>query len=219
MPNIIHTIKLGIVNCYLIQVNESFYLIDTGYAKQSNEVEKAIKKIGCKPGQLKLILLTHGDADHIGNAAGLKAIYGAQIAMHRADAKMAENGDESESRKDRPDQLSPLFRVIKRLGILSKQSKFIGFKPDIYLEDGQSLMDYGFDATVLSLPGHTKGSISITTKEGDLFCGDLMYNLPGFGYIDDLTQHKISIERLKKLEPRLIYPGHGKAFSLRSHLK
>ena len=40
---------------------------------------------GCQPGQLKLIVLTHGDVDHAGNAAYLREKYGAPIASHAAE--------------------------------------------------------------------------------------------------------------------------------------
>lgn len=219
MTNRIETIKLGIVNCYLIHNENSFVLIDTGYAYQRDLLEKALIDLGCKPGLLKLIILTHGDADHVGNAAYLRDVYKTKVGIHKLDSLMIETGDESSSRKLKPDHLSLLFKAIRKLGLLDKQSRMETFKADLYLEEGQSLGEYGIDAHILSLPGHTKGSIGILTKEGDLFCGDLMYNLPGFGFIDDAVAHQKSIERIKQLHPRLIYPGHGKAFKQKSLLK
>jgi len=44
----------------------------------------------------------------------------------------------------------------------------------MFLEEGQPLSDVGLDASVLHLPGHSKGSIGILTASGDLFCGDLL---------------------------------------------
>ncbi|RLI67201.1 hypothetical protein DRO91_10540, partial [Candidatus Heimdallarchaeota archaeon] len=31
-------------------------------------LERELEKAGCKPGDLKLVVLTHGDFDHTGNA-------------------------------------------------------------------------------------------------------------------------------------------------------
>jgi len=210
------TIKLGIVNAYLIQEDDVFYLIDTGYSKNRKQFNEALIKAGCKKGNLKLIIVTHGDGDHCGNAAFLRDAYGAQIAISKKELKMVKEGDESESRKGKPDHLSLLFRIVMKMGIMDGQNSFEGFDPDLFLEDGQSLKPFGFDATILALPGHSKGSIGVLTSQGDLFCGDLLYNMPGFGYIDDESEHKRSIEKIKQLKPRLIYPGHGKAFSLQS---
>lgn len=219
MTTSISTIKLGIVNCYLIHNEDSFVLIDTGYAHQRELIEKALLKYGCTPGLLKLIILTHGDADHVGNAAYLRDIYNAKIGIHKHDSRMIETGNESYSRKTSPDHLSLLFKVVRKLGVLDKQNMITTFKADLYLEEGQSLIEFGCEATVHYLPGHTKGSIGVLTKEGDLFCGDLIYNLPGFGFIDDAIEHQKSIERIKELQPKLIYPGHGKAFKLDSLIK
>jgi hydroxyacylglutathione hydrolase len=210
------TIKLGIVNAYLIHENDGFLLIDTGYAKYRNQLNEALTNAGCKKGNLKLIVVTHGDGDHCGNAAFLREEYGARIAMSKSELKMVKEGDESESRKGKPDHLSWLFTIVVKMKLINDQNRFEGFVPDLFLEDGQSLNPFGFEAKVLALPGHSKGSIGVLTSLGDLFCGDLLYNLPGFGYIDDESEHKQSLDKIKQLKPRLIYPGHGKVFVLKS---
>jgi glyoxylase-like metal-dependent hydrolase (beta-lactamase superfamily II) len=69
-------------------------------------------------------------------------------------------------------------------------------------------------AKVIHLPGHSKGSIGVLTNEGDLFCGDLIYNFAGFSYIDNLEDFNESINKLKKLDVNILYPGHGKPFSI-----
>ena len=69
-----------------------------------------------------------------------------------------------------------------------KLKKSDRFQPDVCLEDGDDLREYGFDAQVLHLPGHSNGSIGVLTAGGDLFCGDLLRNwgkpAPGFGIFD-----------------------------------
>ena len=49
------------------------------FDEQMNEVATTA---GCKLGSLKLIVLTHGDFDHTGNAAYLRHKYAIKIAMH-----------------------------------------------------------------------------------------------------------------------------------------
>ena len=63
--------KFGSVNCYLIENDSKYILIDTGSSKQRTQLEKELKNAGCKPGNLKLIVITHGDFDHTGNASYL----------------------------------------------------------------------------------------------------------------------------------------------------
>ena len=55
--------NLGTVNCYLIKTDKGFILIDTGLSNNRNEIEKELEESGCKPSDLKLIIITHGDGD------------------------------------------------------------------------------------------------------------------------------------------------------------
>lgn len=91
------------------------------------------------------------------------------------------------------------------------------FKPDLIVEEGYDLSEYGFDARVIHLRGHSLGSIGILTGSGDLFCGDLLVNInrPARNtLIDDPEEYNRSIERLNSLGIRTIYPGHGRPFSM-----
>jgi hydroxyacylglutathione hydrolase len=59
-------------------------LIDTGCSSQRANLEKELGSAGCKPGNLKAIVLTHGDFDHSGNASYLGKKFGTKMAMHHA---------------------------------------------------------------------------------------------------------------------------------------
>jgi len=84
---------LGSVNCYLVESGTGHILIDTGSSNMRSDLERELESAGCKPGNLRLIVLTHGDFDHIGNAAFLKKKFGTKIAMHKDDSGMAEHGN------------------------------------------------------------------------------------------------------------------------------
>lgn len=211
----IEIIDVGGVNCYLLEAEDGFVLIDTGFPAKRLFLDEVLKKALHKPGEapkkLKLIILTHGDSDHAGNCKFLREKYDAKIAMHFEDSKMVENGDMSWNRKSKPDKISFTFRLMTLA--FGKESIFDAFQPDIYLKDGQNLSEFGLSASVIHLPGHSKGSIGVLTSEGDLFCGDLIYNFAGFSYIDNLEDFNESINKLKKLDIHIFYPGHGKPFS------
>ena len=66
--------RMGTVNCYLIATEEGYVLIDTGGPKNRKQVEAEMLRAGCEPGFLKLILITHGDFDHTGNAVYLREL-------------------------------------------------------------------------------------------------------------------------------------------------
>lgn len=219
MPHEITRIDAG-ANCYLIGTAAGFLMIDSGYATKRRELESELERAGCKSGSLQLILLTHGDPDHSGNARYLREKYGGEIAMHGADFAMVEIGDINSNRKPKPDRISPIMRVLTLfVSRLSKAPDFEKFTPDQAIDEDFDLVVYGFDAKVLHLPGHSKGSIGILTGAGEFFCGDLIYNLPGFYYYDDAHDFNASLEKIKKYAIHIVYPGHGRPFPPEKKIK
>ena len=71
-----------------------------------------------------------------------------------------------------------------------------------------------FDSLVaLVTPGHTRDSVCLwNAASGELFTGDLVLGT-GTAVLDDapgaLADYMASLQRLLKLPPRTIYPGHG----------
>ena len=210
-------INLGFVNSYLVKTGDGFILVDTGIRGSRPALEKALQNAGCQPGNLKLVILTHGDVDHTSNAAYLGQKYKASIAMHRNDASMVENGEMGPKRKVKSLFLRAMHVVMRISGGNGKMmAGFDKFKPDVYLEEGQSLKEYGFDATVLHLPGHTQGSIALLAADGALICGDTLENRgrpQPAGIVDDEAELAASLARLSKLTITTVYPGHGKPFA------
>jgi len=203
--------RLGTVNCYLVETGTGFVLIDTAASNQHDELELELARAGCKPGKLDLIVLTHGDFDHTGNAAYLRDKFGAKIAMHQDDSGMTEHADMFWNRSSG----SAIIRFLAPF--LFRFSKANRFEPDLNVDEGYDLSEYGFDAQVLSIPGHSKGSIGILTAGGDLFCGDLLENTnkPATNSImDDPAACDASVKKLEGLEINIVYPGHGKPFPM-----
>jgi glyoxylase-like metal-dependent hydrolase (beta-lactamase superfamily II) len=206
-------IELTFVNAYLIKVSEGFILIDTGLAMHWEKLESQLLLVGCLPDKLKLVIITHGDLDHTGNCAKLQEKYRCKLALHKDDSLMVENGL-LPKRKTRS-FYAKVFSLIRKL--FRGKFTFDKFKPDIYLSDGQDLNEYGFNATVVHIPGHTKGSIGILTDDGNLFAGDTFTNRrkpEKANYIENHSELENSINRLKKMNIRMIYPGHGKPFKM-----
>lgn len=219
MLQTIHSIRLalpfrmGSVNCYLIETGKGHILIDTGGSNGRGQLAAQLEGAGCLPGDLKLILITHGDFDHTGNAAYLRDKWAARIAMHPDDLGMAEQADMFFNRSKR----NALFKALAPSLIgFRKADRFV---PDILVQDGYELSEFGFEARVLSLPGHSKGSIGILTGSGDLFCGDLISNTgkPALNSImDDPATAAASLEKLGRLVIQTVYPGHGDPFPMES---
>jgi hydroxyacylglutathione hydrolase len=215
MPQEITTITTALlpiftVNCYLVKSGDGFILIDSGNAGKRGTVEAALESAGCKSGNLKLIILTHGDFDHCGNAAYLREKFGSKIALHFDDTGMVERGDMSWNRITGKAFIKLVSSTIYRL------SKSDQFKPDLYIDEKTDLAAYGFDGKVVYLPGHTKGSVGVLTANNDLLCGDLLANRgrPTIWMTDDKAAARASVEKLKGMTVKTVYPGHGTPFAL-----
>ena len=127
--------KLGYVNCYLIETGSGYLLIDTGCKNNRVELVRELEDAGCKQGNLRLILLTHGDFDHTSNAAYLREKFGAKIAMHAEDSLLLERGDMFLNRRSKVN-----FLVRKLTSILFGFGKAERCRPDFYVRRrGRSL--------------------------------------------------------------------------------
>lgn len=202
-------LHLGNVNCYLLKEDEDFFLIDTGTPINRSDLLRALEKNKCLPGRLKLIILTHGDFDHSGNAAFIRDHYRCQVAMHPDDAGVVSQGDMFFGRKKSNPVLGKLMNIFSGFG---RSEHFV---PDFLVTDGFDLTTYGFDARVISIPGHSPGSIGILTTKQDLFCGDLMVNInkPVLNsLIDDEKIAEKSMGIINELKINRVFPGHGNSF-------
>ncbi len=210
--------RMGSVNCYLVRTNAGFILVDTGSPKNCMGLENALEQAGCNSENLNLIVLTHGDFDHTGNAAHIKKKYDTKIAMHPEDSQMVEQGNMFLNRGKGNFFQSWLVKTLFGFG------KSQRFKPDLEITDGFDLTEYGFQAKVIHIPGHSKGSIGILTTDGNLICGDLFQNTdknnnPKINSLmDDLETAYKSIGTLKNLNIDTVYPGHGNSFTMNSFL-
>ena len=214
MNDKIRIIDLGFVNAFLLKSDKGFVLIDTGIPKQREQLENELKSAGCTPENLTLVIITHGDDDHTGNAAFLKEKYHAKIAVHPGDIDQTENGLFLKRKVT-----SVLFKIIMTIVMFTKKLNpaFPKFKTDIQLSDNQRLDEYGLAAKIVHIPGHTKGSIGVLTDDGDFFAGDTFVNFrkpATASIIQNEKELSESIDKIKKLNITTIYPGHGKPFPI-----
>ncbi len=194
-------------NCYLMEKDHGFVLIDTGSKSKRKKLEQALIGAGCLPGKLDLILLTHGDFDHAGNCAYIREKYLTKVALHAADVGMVETGNMFWNRQGGN-------RLIK--GVIKIFFKITRFTPDFTIDENSDLSPYGLNVKIYSLPGHSRGSVGFLVDDTDFFCGDLFANwkkTPAPGKIvDDRTEFNNSLNKVRDLKITTIYPGHGEPF-------
>lgn len=200
----IERIQCGNGNCYLVYEGNNAILVDTSRTQYR---DKILEK--CKSKNVKLIVLTHGHVDHIQNAAYLSKELNAPIAMHRADYELSKDN-----------MIEPLHahnilgKLILALSIKSfQQDKIQQFEPKVYLQDSDSLANYGVQAMVIGLPGHTKGSIGLIIGESDIIVGDALMNMfypsKSMLYGNRKIMEK-SAKKISNFKNATIHFGHGK---------
>jgi glyoxylase-like metal-dependent hydrolase (beta-lactamase superfamily II) len=231
MEHKIIRIDLEGVNSYLVNTGDGFILFDTGghlimdkqFTNRRDKLEEGLQKAGCAPGSLKLVVLTHGDSDHTANAAYIREKYHTRLALHREDLFLVDHPELEKvmgTFRYRSIVFKLVFCVMK--GLIRKSTvkilkDFESFQPDLFLEEGFDLTQYGFDAKVLHTPGHTPGSVGILTSNGDLIAGDTFTNTGKPASAPNAFDFKAlgqSVRRLNELGVKTVYPGHGEPYTL-----
>ncbi len=161
-------LPFGMLNAFLIRVNEGTVLIDTGLPGFERQVIAELKRLGLSLQALRLIVLTHGHIDHAGSAAALRRLTGAPILLHAAEAPFCAGQATYAFRPTRP-----FGHLFKATGLIQKP--YEAFVPDCVVEgEGPfNLAPYGLAAEALWTPGHTAGSLSVLCGDGTVFAGDL----------------------------------------------
>lgn len=207
---VIHQLKLRTSNAYLV-VGSKPILIDTGGPGEANRIARAAERRRIALRDLAAIVHTHGHWDHCGSTAELRRRAAMPTAIHVADAGMLRAG------RNGPLHPTGLPGRIARPFV---SRPFEPVEPDVLLNEGFDLRQFGLPATIVPTPGHTGGSISVLFKSGEVIAGDLLMGgflggavLPAWPryplFADDLDQVRASVEKLLSLGARRFYLGHG----------
>ena len=186
-------------NVYLVETDDGLLLVDTGMPGSAKPILAFIASLGRQPSDLRQIVLTHCDIDHVGGVAGLKEATGARVAIHELDAPVLAGR-----------QRSPKGGAL--LAALSRLFRFRRVEPDQLLHDGDTIGGL----RVMHVPGHTAGSIVLCRDDGVVFSGDALISdkqgqvrMPRPSLALDRVQAVASAERIKALPTRLLLTGHG----------
>lgn len=206
-------------NIWHIAGRDRDILVDTGLGIQS--LQEAAEDLF---GKDLLAVATHTHYDHIGGMHEFD-----HCAVHRKEAGGLQCPEPASLLKEEipPDELEKIESAGYRLenGELiaahpCEDYSVKGFHikpstPTWLLDDGDIIDTGDRHFKVLHLPGHSPGSIGLwEEKTRTLFSGDavydgpLLHNLPG----SDLEDYLITMERLRKLDVRIVHGGHGVSF-------
>lgn len=201
----VRQIRCGWSNCWLIKEQGHAVLVDTGAPGYGRQIEA---QIACE--RVELIILTHGHIDHIGGTAYLIEKQYIPVMMHPSDVILTVN---------------PTARPLKcctmrgqLLGFFSEKmlhKKAEPFRLTHLAEEGMRLDEWRISASIVTLPGHTEGSIGVLTDDGALIAGDALMHIGSVTaplIYENSAAVEATLEKIGRLGVKWICPGHGKAF-------
>lgn len=205
------------VHCYLLRrPTGGWMLVDTGLGTHDWE-ERWAKVVEQLDGPIERILVTHFHPDHVGGAADVQRVTGAEVLQGAHDHAMMmqiwanpEYGRRSYElfkRHGVPEDVA--FEIFANLDRMRPAIRYV--EQVTTLEPGDSVDGW----EVHMFGGHADGHIALL-RDGILVGGDnlLMEITPNIGYYvdgdpDPLGTYLQTLERLQQLAPRLTLPGHG----------
>jgi glyoxylase-like metal-dependent hydrolase (beta-lactamase superfamily II) len=204
-PNL-HLLRFEVGQAYLWQDADGLSLIDTGPVGSGDAIALAIQDLGRRPGELRRIVLTHAHGDHAGSAAEIKQWSDAPLLVHKYDAPLVEGVQ----------VIPPPVLLDWERPLFAKANMYFSapsVQVDRVLNDGDTL-DFGGGAEVISIPGHTAGSIALhLPQHGMLFTGDAVAEYEGkviLGVFNqDGTAAAHSVSRLAGYDTEVLCFGHG----------
>ncbi len=169
----LHRIGNGMVNVYLIADDTGVTLIDAGIPGLWPELVAELDAMGRSLDEIRGVILTHGDSDHLGFAERLRSGYGVTIYVHDGDASQARGETKVKNPSWGKVKLGPLLSFLWYAGRRSGLS-VTPIEEVTTVRDGEVLNLPGAPR-IIHTPGHSPGSIAIHSAAVDaLFVGDAM---------------------------------------------
>lgn len=212
----LHRVGSDLVNTYLVEEGGRLTLIDAGISGQFRDLEREIATMGRTIGDLRGVILTHGDTDHVGFAERLRREHGVPVYVHEADAARA-RGETKKQVSMSGARVGPLLRFLwygaRRGGLRTTPVAEVRT-----FTDGATL-DLPGSPRIVGMPGHTPGSVAIHVPVVDavfvgdaLTTGDVLTGETGprpAPFTMDPARALESLQRLEAIEATWILPGHG----------
>lgn len=220
-------IELESINVYLVRLDNGYLLVDCGMntADSFASFESSLSEVGIQWTDIRLLVLTHMHPDHIGLTNRVRALSGATVVMHEAEAEHLDSVEDENLR------LPYLHAAYTRGGVpielQSRMDSHFAFlrknlqniKPDKLLRDGERIETAIGPLIVVTTPGHSPGHICLYSPDcrilfsGDHILDQITPNISWHPGSDALGDYLDSLDRVGRLDVEHIYPSHGSPFT------
>lgn len=212
----LHRIGNDIVAVYLVDTTEGITVIDAGLPGHWNDLVAELDEMGRSLGDIRGVILTHGDSDHIGFAERLRREHGVPVYVHPADAERAKGNAKGAMGKQ---QMNPVGLLSFIAYTLRKNGLRNNYLTEVVDAHPGATLDLPGSPQIIGLPGHSAGSIAVYIPGVDaVFVGDGMttrHVLTGkkgpqpAPFTDEPEQAIASLRALLPTGATWVLPGHG----------
>lgn len=137
----LHRLGNDLVACYLVDTDQGITLIDAGLPGHWQDLLRELRSLDKSVDDIRGLVLTHGDSDHIGFADHLRSAHDVPVFVHAADADRARTGEKPKAAPG-PMRPGPALRFLgyslRKKGL---RTRYVGEVTEIG------------DGDVLNLPG------------------------------------------------------------------
>lgn len=196
--------------CFLITTPEGHILINTGLEDSTAGILGGIRMLGYKPEDVKILLTMQAHYDHVAAMQEIQRLTHAKVFATEADTPVLEDGGRSDPS-------------------LGKAYWFKPIKVDHQLRDGEVIRLGGAELTVITTPGHTKGSVTYTMTALDrgrkrsvaiANMGSVIMPLVGNAKYPKIVQDfEQTFAKQQRLSPEIWVAGHASQYDMQAKHK
>ncbi|TPW77432.1 MBL fold metallo-hydrolase [Schumannella soli] len=212
----LHRIGNDIVAAHLLVTAEGITLVDAALPGHYADLRRELDALGRPVTDIRGIVLTHGDSDHIGFAERLRGEVGIPVYVGAEDADRARGAKPPATPRD-PMKLGPTIGFAA-YGLRKGMVRIPPLKEVVPVADGD-VLDLPGAPVVIGMPGHSPGSIAVLAPAlRAVFVGDELttrHVLTGVEgpqpapFTDDQHDSSVSLGKLRGLDVDWVIPGHG----------
>ena len=221
------------VNCFLLADGDSFTLVDCGiYLPDADRdhgwghLVEALAACDVTVSDVSRLVITHPHIDHYGMAGRLVEESGAELWMHEV------AGEDLELYRDPSSTAARLREMFVQHGVeeseLEELTQYEDWRPFVSgvveasnaVSGGGTLSVGTREWEIVYTPGHARSHICLWSEpdriliSGDHLLGTITPHIDFKRGVDDdpLGDFLASLEKIERLDPALVLPGHGGPF-------